>query len=433
MKKERVDFSVMGLLIVIAFARGFYKTIQYHPAAGFQTNFTPASMAQRPRFQSDFASSKLHIQTHAASLVELKNGNLRAFWFSGSREGARDVEIHSAVFDPKSNKWSAEQVVATRQDTEKSVLRYVSKLGNPVCARASDGKLWLFYVTVSLGGWSGSSLTMKTSSDEGKTWSAAQRLVTSPFLNVSTLLKGTPFFYKDGTVGLPVYQEFIQKFAEILHFDRNGNVIDLQRLSAGKDEGLQPVILAKSTFEALALMRNSGEKEPQHVLAVSTKDGGRHWTTPQKLPLLNPDSALSVIVLPDRRILAVVNNQKRQGISKGRDALALMISADDGKSWKMVYRLENQLAARENPLNKTTYLNNVRKQLLQLAPDSQREEYAQSTASAMCIGDDCGFEYSYPYLIQTRNGDFHLAYTWNRSFIKHVWFNQAWIDQRLKQ
>lgn len=435
MKKQRAGFWLLGLLIVIAFASGFLKTIRHQPSTGFRTDFHPVTFPQKPRFQSDFASSQLHTQTHAASLVELNDGKLRAFWFSGSREGAKDVQIHSAVFDPGTNRWSAEQVVATRQDTEKSVLRYVGKLGNPVCARAPDGKLWLFYVTVSLGGWSGSSITMKTSSDEGKTWSAARRLVTSPFLNVSTLLKGTPFFYGDGTVGLPVYHEFIGKFSEILHFDQNGNVIDLQRLSAGQDRGLQPVVLAKSTFDALVLMRNASRKNMRHVIAVSTKNGGRTWSEPGDISLLNPNSALSAIVLPDQRILAVVNNQVRQGISKGRDALALMISADDGNSWKMVYRLENQTAARGNPLNPTSYFKVVEKLATKTAngmTSSDAEAHAESARNAMCAGNECGFEFSYPYLIQTRNGDFHLVYTWNRGFIKHVGFNLAWINQQLK-
>jgi predicted neuraminidase len=35
-------------------------------------------------------------------------------------------------------------------------------------------------------------------------------------------------------------------------------------------------------------------------------------------------------------------------------------------------------------------------------------------------------------LLQTRRGDFHLVYTWNRTFIKHVQFNQAWLDQQLE-
>ena len=28
-------------------------------------------------------------------------------------------------------------------------------------------------------------------------------------------------------------------------------------------------------------------------------------------------------------------------------------------------------------------------------------------------------------------GEFHVVYTWNRAFTKHVQFNQAWLDEEL--
>jgi hypothetical protein len=99
MKKYLHWFS--GLLILIAFAGGLLKTIQHHPVTTFQVDYHQVPDGQKPRFETDFASSKLHTQTHAASLVELKNGCVRAFWFSGSREGAKDVQIHSAVLIPR--------------------------------------------------------------------------------------------------------------------------------------------------------------------------------------------------------------------------------------------------------------------------------------------------------------------------------------------
>ena len=187
-----------------------------------------------PGIQTRFASAQQNIHTHAASLVELGDGRIRAFWFSGSREGAQDVEIRSAVFDPAKNLWGAEHSVADRAGTQRALLRYVKKLGNPVALRAADGTLWLFYVTVSLGGWAGSSITAITSKDDGATWSPARRLITSPFINISTLVKGTPFFYSDGSMGLPVYHEFIGKFGELLRIASDGEIIDKQRLSSGK-------------------------------------------------------------------------------------------------------------------------------------------------------------------------------------------------------
>ncbi len=415
--------------ILVGFSVGFFKVFQYPAAASFDGHPKVVAGNGEAKFQSRFASSTLHTQTHAASLIELKDGSIRAFWFAGSREGAKDVEIRSAVFDPAQGLWSAEQTVASREGTAQSLLRYVSKLGNPVAGRAADGTLRLYYVTVSMGGWAGSSITTMTSVDEGATWGPARRLVSSPFLNISTLVKGGPFLYSDGTMGLPVYHELISKFGELLRFDKAGNLIDKQRMSAGKDHGLQPVLLTNSANEALVLMRHSGD-EHRKVVSISTSDAGKHWTAPAQSALSNPDAALSAVALPDGRLLAVLNNMEQ-----GRDALMLVASSDGGKTWRNVYQFEDQLAAREQQLDETNYL----KILDGLAKGSDAKvaeasrEYADSAKKQVCTEHRCRFEFSYPYLIQTQSGDTHLVYTWNRSFIKHIRFNQAWMDQRLEK
>jgi len=408
--------------ILIAFGAAFFKAAEYHVASGFQIPDQLQTNNNEARFKSSFASSKQHIQTHAASEIELKDGRIRAFWFSGSREGAKDVEIHSAVFDPAPGLWGAENTVITREYTEKSLQRYISKLGNPVAARAADGTLWLYFVTVSMGGWAGSSITTMSSVDEGETWSKPHRLITSPFLNISTLVKGVPFRYSDGTMGLPVYHEFINKFGEILQFDKTGKLIDKQRLSSGKDHGLQPVLLSKNGNEALVTMRHAGDEHRQ-VIGVSTRDGGQHWSEPVKLAVPNPDAALAAVALPDGRLLAVLNNQEQK-----RDSLSLMISADNGGTWKTVYALEDQ---KGQALDEVHYLKTV-EGLAREVIGTGSGEYVESTKSSMCELN-CRFEFSYPYLIQAKNGDFHLVYTWNRSFIKHVWFTRAWLAQRLKE
>jgi len=388
------------------------------PVIAMQSSHAP------PGMQSRFVSSTQNIHTHAASLVELDDGRIRAFWFAGSREGAPDVEIRSAVYDPVSDHWSAEQSIANREDTQRSLLRYVKKLGNPVAHRASDGTLWLFYVTVSLGGWAGSSITAVTSTDDGASWSPARRLITSPFLNISTLVKGTPFNYSDGSIGLPVYHEFIAKFGELLRISKTGSIIDKTRLSSG-NTGLQPVVLIKSPQQAMALMRYSGAS-PRRVIATTTADAGQHWSPPAKLALSNPDAAISGVVLTDGRILMALNDTEQS-----RDALSLVVSSDGGKSWKTVYQLEDQ---RGQHTGQEHYMQAAAE--LAKATDAgitDAADYARSAQRNKCEVQGCGFEFSYPYLIQARSGDFHLVYTWNRSFIKHVRFSRAWLDGQLEK
>jgi predicted neuraminidase len=29
------------------------------------------------------------------------------------------------------------------------------------------------------------------------------------------------------------------------------------------------------------------------------------------------------------------------------------------------------------------------------------------------------------------DGEFHLVYTWNRSFVRHLNFNRAWLESKL--
>ena len=411
-------------VVLAAFAAASYKVYRHPAPANFQMPvIAPQTGNASPDVSTHFASSSHNTHTHAASLVELNDGRLRAFWFAGSREGAEDVEIRSAVYDPENNHWGVESSLANRKGTQRSLLRYVKKLGNPVAQRAADGTLWLFYVTVSLGGWAGSSLTAITSKDEGATWSPARRLVTSPFLNISTLVKGTPFFYSDGSMGLPVYHEFIGKFGELLRISGSGEIIDKRRLSSGKST-LQPVMLINNPQQATAMMRYSGAG-PGRVVATKTGDAGQHWSVPTKTALANPDAAISGLVLPGGQILLALNDTE-----EGREALSLVISSDGGTTWKTVYLLEDQRGKGAAPGN-----------FLQLAAQSAMATkvgiadatgYAESARRIKCSAQSCGFEFSYPYLIQTRNGDFHLVYTWNRSYIKHVRFTRAWLNQRLE-
>jgi len=397
-----------------------------------QTVRVAETVAPQGRIDSYFASSRFNVQTHAASLVELKDGRVRAFWFSGSREGASDVTINSSVFDPVKDAWSDEQVVIGRGDTQRGLHRYISKVGNPVATRAPDGSLWMFYVTVSLGGWAGSSISVLTSHDEGESWSAPRRLITSPFMNISTLVKSPPVFYSDGTVGLPVYHEFISKYAEMLHLDKAGKVIDKQRLAAGGQGTLQPVVLVRNEKEATVLTRYAGKDETPRAMAMTTEDGGRRWSKPTKSVMKNSNAALAALVLPDGKWLAVFNDQEH-----GRENLSLQISGDGGATWQELRRLEEMSRLRGATLDEpacTTLVEGLaRSSDERLEEDGQRlAGHVESAKRWVRSNGGCHFEFSYPYMIQAHNGDIHVAYTWNRTFIKHVVFDSLWLQQRLK-
>jgi predicted neuraminidase len=314
---------------------------------------------------------------HGANVIEKLDGGLFATWFGGSREGGRDVVIWGADFSAASQSWSVPRRIVGPAETKAALGRYIKTVGNSVLARGRLGELWLYYVTVSVGGWAGSSLNVLLSLDEGKTWNQPRRLITSPFFNVSTLNKSAAIAYSDGSTGLPVYHEFIGKFAELLKLDSRGNVIDKMRITSGR-HSIQPLVLPLDNKNAVALMRDTGPW-PGHVLASHSEDAGKHWSADTALKLPNPDAAVAGLRRPDGSLLLVFNDT-----DSGRSSLALAVSHDQGQSWKTVRHIEQ--------LN------------------------------------DGKSEFSYPYLIRNKDGTMHLLYTWNRKRIRHVQFNDNWVD-----
>ncbi len=340
----------------------------------------PAKMSP-PSLRMDWLPDTGAPSVHAASLIALKDGAIRAFWFAGSREGAPDVVINTSVFDPQAARWSAPTVVMDRVSAEKGLSRYIAKLGNPVPARMADGRMQLFFVTVSIGGWAGSSISSVISDDEGLTWARPQRLISSPLINLSTLVKSPAIPFMDGRLGLPAYHEWIGRFGEFLRIEAS-QVIDKRRMSSGRS-AIQPVVFADGPQEASAFFRQTRpSSQPKQIPVSETKDAGQSWVVTKDLEIPNPNSALAALTLANGTKLMVLNN-----IEAARYRLVMVMCEPNSTQWRVIQVLEDD----------ETLLNNLHR------------------------------EFSYPYLISANGEDAHLAYTWNRQKIKHVYFPAAWF------
>lgn len=270
---------------------------------------------------------------HAPSVVETKSGIILAVWYGGSREGSSDTRIFGAELKPGGKNWSQSRVLVDRHATASSVNLPIRRLGNPVVSRDPSGQLWLFFVSTSIGGWATSAINVMRSADDGRTWTRPKRLFTSPFLNISTLVKGAPVFFKDGTMGLPVYHEFLGKFAELLRIDRSGRVVSKVRLTWGR-RALQPIIVPLAEQRGVALMRDSRD-ENGRVLLVRTNNGGQDWTPVEESSLPNPNSAVAAAKIGPKGLALVFNNS-----ATSRSPLELAMSHDEGKSWRRVIGLD---------------------------------------------------------------------------------------------
>ena len=374
------------LAATIAVFGGLYLRIfTAPPPAGFAPPkaAAPAMSGAGPFYRSQFLPNSTEQSVHSATAAEISGERLRAFWYGGSREGAPDVVIYTSVFSPLERRWGPERVLVTRESAQRHLQRYVRKLGNPAVGRDRSGRLWLFFVSVSVGGWAGSAINLMVSEDEGETWTAPRRLVTSPFFNISTLVRGSPLQFADGTIGLPVYHEMAGKFGELLRLDSEGHAIRKTRLSWGQSS-LQPVIVPRSETDAVGFMRYAGDP-PNRILVVRTSDAGAHWSAPVKTELPNPNAAIGSVLLADGSLLLVFNDAP-----ENREDLSLAISKDFGNTWRIAHRFEGEPGSPRAPVS----------------------------------------EYSYPWIMQDTASDVHVLYTWGRSRIKHVHFNLAWLEGR---
>ncbi len=297
---------------------------------------------------------------HASTIVETRNGILVTAWFGGTREGKPDVGIWlSRNVD---GKWTESEEVANGVQEDGG--RH--PCWNPVLFQPGKGQLLLFYkVGPTPASWWG---MLKTSDDNGRTWSEAKRLPEGIFGPI----KNKPVQLRNGDILCPTSTE--DKGWRV-HFERSsddgktwhagGTINDGREIGA-----IQPSILLHPGSRLQAVGRTRQGK----VFDVWSDDNGKTWGKMTLTDLPNPNSGTDAVTLRDGRHLLVYNHTP-----KGRSPLNIAVSKD-GKSWQ----------------------------------------------SALVLENDPG-EYSYPAVIQAGDGLIHVIYTWKRLKIRHVVVDPAML------
>ncbi len=308
-------------------------------------------------------------ESHASTIVETPKG-IVASWFGGTKEGNKDVCIW--VSHLNNNKWSSPVKVA--DGIVNDTLRYPCY--NPVLYQVPGGELLLFYkIGPNVAGWTG---WMKRSTDNGHTWSTREALpdgFLGPIKNKPELINGVlvcPSSTEKN--GWKVHFEYTKDNGKT--WTKSANINDGITVSA-----IQPSLLKYNNgwLQVLCRSRNRTVNESW------SKDGGKTWLPMQATNLPNNNSGTDAVTLNDGRQLLVYNHVKpaaNAANGKGaRTPLNVAISMD-GKKWFAVAVLED-------------------------SPISQ---------------------YSYPSVIQTKDGMVHIVYTWRRQRIKHVVLDPTKID-----
>ena len=274
------------------------------------------------------------LTAHASNLLAMPKGHaaaLTAFWFSGDRESAPNVQIAASQFDRVSQVWLPARNVVDRTTVAQRLGFGVRRLGNPVAWLDSDGRIHLFVVGTGAGGWAAARiLHLVQSSDHSDldhlSFEPVNVLPLSWLWNTSYLVRNSPLQLADGGMLLPVHFELGWKYPVAVRFDSHGNFVGMVRIS-GNHNLLQPTFLVESPTQWRALMRSQGPE--RRIGQAVSDDAGQHWHDVPSLPMANPDSALQALSLNVNTHLLVHNSTPAD-----RSVLDLSRSSD-AQSWQL--------------------------------------------------------------------------------------------------
>ncbi|MBC8182043.1 exo-alpha-sialidase [candidate division KSB1 bacterium] len=379
----------------------------------FVSIFTQVNAQSNYKDAPIFPLQNKHV--HGSSIVECPNGDLLACWFHGSGERTSDdVLIQGARLKKGTKIWSAVFLMADTPEFPDC---------NPVLFIDKEERLWLFWIAVTAHRWERSILKYRRSSDYQKdgppNWEWQDVILLKPgekfsraveqgfkenvkheaiwaeyaFPYERMIVEATkdpvkrqigwmtrihPLALQSGRILLPLYSDGFNICLVAISDD-----LGVRWRASSPMVGLgpiQPTLVQKKDGTVVAYFRDSGDP-PMRVMKSISKDEGETWSFAVDTDIPNPGSSLEVIALQDGRWLMAYNDTE-----DGRHSMALALSDDEGETWKWKKNI------------------NV-------------------------IGDRSK-SYGYPSLIQTRDGMFHLTFTYKEKggkAIKHAVFGVDWI------
>lgn len=230
---------------------------------------------------------------------------------------------------------------------------------NPVLFRRDNGDMVLYYkVGPSPSTWWGE---YKVSADEGKTWSAPTAIPRGCLGPV----KNKPVRLSTGKILYPTSIEIVGKWNVYMETSEQ-DLSDWKKIEIDNNglDAIQPSVLHYADGSLQILCRSKNKS----IVESWSRDNGNTWSKLEATSLPNNNSGTDAVTLSTGLQLLIYNP-----ITKGRNRLAIAASVD-GKHWKKLLDLENEPAG----------------------------------------------EFSYPAIIEDRNGLVHATYTYNREKIRYA-------------
>ncbi|MBR6716083.1 MAG: family 78 glycoside hydrolase catalytic domain [Prevotella sp.] len=301
-------------------------------------------------------------ECHSASIVETKKGDLVATYFGGTKERNPDVCIWVSRKLKGKTEWTQPQLVADGVFSP----THREACWNPVIYEMPNGELRIYFkIGVNVAGWKG---WLVRSKDGGKTWGKREQLPDTiygpiknkPILNKGRLISPT----SDERNGWKLYFEYSDDLGKT--WKRTAFV--------EADEGvkaIQPsiIVLPDGRLEALCRTRS------RQIGVTYSNDNGETWSKLTFINTPNNNSGIDAVNLREGGYALICNDWPIEPTKeKGARTPLSILRSNDGVNWKHWITLE------DSPIH----------------------------------------QYSYPSIIQSRDGHIHVVYTWRRQRVKHV-------------
>ena len=171
-----------------------------------------------------------------------------------------DSRKSAAKPTPKPQHWTPPREILTPALLSHLSGKFIAKLGNPVSFVDSRGRVHLFVVGVSLGGWATSRVYWLEFDKTLEHLHFRQELALSPFANLSFLVRSSALLLEDGGFILPLYHELARKYPLFLHFDPalklDSITKPLPTIGAKEHSKLQPSFAPLSATQAIGVYRS---------------------------------------------------------------------------------------------------------------------------------------------------------------------------------
>jgi predicted neuraminidase len=337
---------------------------------------------------------------HASNLVELEDGDLLCTWFGGSMEGSSDISIYLSRYDRSRAAWR--DPVKMSEDASRSEQ-------NPALFRHPSGEVWLLYTAQEKTDQGTALVRIRRSTDGGQTWSETRDL----FTQAGTFIRHPPVINPSGLLLFPIWRSNIR--------NAFGDDPSLVQVSGDGGKSWEAVEVPDSRgCVHMDILENCRvafyrRRQADAVFRSTSDDGGLTWSAPAPTSLPNNNSSIQARELKDGRIAIIYNEIRATGSERESAVPPWVRDKEAFLARSAVTERSAVWGVPRNPLVISTSTDRGltwRKELIVEANPQLRSAHDEKGAF---VGD-----YSYPSIIQTRDGKLQITYSYLRDYIKHV-------------